>query len=480
MGIESRLKRARSQPSGSKVDIVTVPGEWSTAMERARQDGKLLDVTLVISSGRRLRAHKLVLLTHSPYLDGLLTSGFAESVAEVDELTVQGDSGAIEAIVDCMYTGKLVLSPASVRAVIGVANMLGVGTAELAACQYFVRQLSTHTLVDALGFAAQLVESGAHGRWLYQQCLVYSRSHFEDCRGSFQRLSCETLSELIRSDDLRVGSEESVLETVRSWVLDDLDSRGSSLPQLAVLIRFPRLPTAAQLSLANEPVIQHLLEMQSALVPQLFMECLPAFAETAAADDCPRLKARLPLQSSWRTTWSRKFKDPSITLSADLLVALNNVPLDEDDEDFDGSGELVLSDCLLPNGGVVYWELAFTGNSLSDGDELGSGYVVGVTNVTGLSHATGKGVWGWTDDLGCVEDGVADADIVTERPYHCYGANDRVGVLADMDAKRLQFYKNGQKMEGVVVKGFPAGVRIVTTPYNRGVKATLSFPLDSA
>ena len=59
------------------MDIVTVPGEWSTAMERARQDGKLLDVTLVISSGRRLRAHKLVLLTHSPYLDGLLTSGFA-------------------------------------------------------------------------------------------------------------------------------------------------------------------------------------------------------------------------------------------------------------------------------------------------------------------------------------------------------------------------------------------------------------------
>jgi hypothetical protein len=118
-------------------------------MERARNDAKLLDVTLVVPDGRRLRAHKLVLLTHSPYLDGLLTSGFAESVAEVDELTVQGDSGAIETIVDCMYTGKLALSPATVQAVIRVANMLGVGAAEQAACQYFVGQLSTHTLVDA-------------------------------------------------------------------------------------------------------------------------------------------------------------------------------------------------------------------------------------------------------------------------------------------------------------------------------------------
>ena len=113
--------------------------------------------------------------------------------------------------------------------------------------------------------------------------------------------------------------------------------------------------------------------------------------------------------------------------------------------------------------------------------ELGCGYVVGVSNATDPPmHATGKGVWGWTDDQGCVEDGVVDANFTTERPYHCYGANDRVGVLADMETKRLQFYKNGQKMEGVVVKGFPADVRIVTTPYNRGVKATLSFPLDIA
>jgi hypothetical protein len=314
--------------------------------------------------------------------------------------------------------------------------------------------------------------------------LVYSRNHFEDCRGSFNQLSCETLSELIRSDDLRVRSEESVLETVRSWALDDLDSRRSSLPQLAALIRFPRLPTVTQLSLANEPVIQHLLAMQSFLIPQLFIECLPAFAETSAANDCPRLKARLPVRSCWRTTWSRTFKDSSIVLSADMLVALNDVPMDVYDDDFDGSGETVWSDSQLPNVGEVYWELVFAGDHLSDGDHLGSGYVVGVSNADNRDYNSRPGdlgVWGWTDDDGCVEDGVRDEDLATERPYHCYRANDRVGVLADMGAKRLQFYKNGQKMEGVAVSGFPDDVRIVATPYNRGVTATLSFPLlDSA
>ena len=477
----SQLRVGSGEPaSGSKADIVTVPGDWSTAMQRSRDDGKLLDVTLVVSGARRLRAHKLVLVAHSSYLDGLLTSGFAESVAGVDELTVQGDGGAIEAIVDCMYTGKLALSPVTVRAVIRVANALGVDAAEEAACKYFVEQLSTHTLVDALEFAVQLVETGARGRWLYEQCLAYGRNHFEDCRVSFTRLSCETLSDLIRSDEVRVRSEESVLDTVRSWVSQDVESRRNSLPQIAALIRFPRLPAAVKLSLVNEPVVQQLLEMQSILVPQLFTECLPAFAETSAADDCDRLKPRLPLASSWRTTWSRSFRDASIALSADLLVAGNNVPPDEDDDDFDGSGETVWSSDTLPNAGVVYWEVVFSGDHMRDGDDLGSGYVVGVSNVdvgslvfdNDSTRYTNAGIWGWTDDQGCVEDG-RYSDVADIR---CYGAHDRVGVLADMDAKTLQFYKNGEKMEGVVATRFPQRVRIVATPYNRNMQAALSFP----
>ena len=47
----------------------------------------------------------------SPYLHGLLTSGLAESAAQSQELTLEDmDGRAVEAVVDCMYSGKLALS----------------------------------------------------------------------------------------------------------------------------------------------------------------------------------------------------------------------------------------------------------------------------------------------------------------------------------------------------------------------------------
>jgi hypothetical protein len=59
-----------------------------------------------------------------------------------------------------------------------------------------------------------------------------------------------------------------------------------------------------------------------------------------------------------------------------------------------------------------------------------------------------------------------------------YGSGERVGVLADMDARprTLRFFREGALLDGVVCSGFPEQVRICASPYNKGVTATLSFP----
>ena len=44
----------------------------------AREAGEFIDITLLVGE-RKIPAHKLVLVSLSPYLDGLLTSGLAES-----------------------------------------------------------------------------------------------------------------------------------------------------------------------------------------------------------------------------------------------------------------------------------------------------------------------------------------------------------------------------------------------------------------
>ena len=64
---------------------------WATFMRRTREDGEFLDATLV-AGGRKFQAHKAVLVSLSPYLHGLLTSGLAESSAGAEEVTVGDDT----------------------------------------------------------------------------------------------------------------------------------------------------------------------------------------------------------------------------------------------------------------------------------------------------------------------------------------------------------------------------------------------------
>jgi hypothetical protein len=82
----SRRKQGAAAADASTVSVtVSVPGDWNTSLRAAREGGKLLDAT-VRAGGIAVRAHKVVLLAHSPYLDGLFTSGLAESTASSAEV----------------------------------------------------------------------------------------------------------------------------------------------------------------------------------------------------------------------------------------------------------------------------------------------------------------------------------------------------------------------------------------------------------
>ena len=99
--------------------LVDVEGQWAQIMQAPREAGKFIDITL-LAGGRRIEAHRNVLVGISPYLDGLLTSGLAESAAQSQELTLEDmDGRAVEAVIDCMYSGKLALLPTTPRSSTG-------------------------------------------------------------------------------------------------------------------------------------------------------------------------------------------------------------------------------------------------------------------------------------------------------------------------------------------------------------------------
>jgi hypothetical protein len=293
---------AEAAPVADPPTLVPVPppagSQWCVALQRPREDGKFIDITL-LAGERKIPTHKLVLVGLSPYLDGLLTSGLAESKQGGAELKLGDDSTdgrAVEAIVDCFYSGQLSLSQSTVSSVIRTANLLGVDTVEKAACDFFVESIETSTACEALGFAAAHAECGEHARGLHVQCVEYMVDHFAECSAepSFLELSCEAVAEVIGSDDLAV-EEAAVVAAVRAWFDHDVAGRAGSLTVMMGLVRWPLLPVEAQLKLSKEPLF-HRMVLQGpgdrALGMELLLECSAGFAGSDAAAACPRLKQR--------------------------------------------------------------------------------------------------------------------------------------------------------------------------------------------
>jgi hypothetical protein len=272
--------------------------QWCVALQLAREAGEFVDITLLVG-GRKIAAHRNVLVSFSPYLHGLLTSGLAESKAGGDTLKIGDDSTdgrAVEAIVDCFYSGQLSLSRSTVSSVIRTANLLAVGAVEKVACEFFVEALEPSTACEALAFAAAHAACGEHARGLHGRCVGYVVDHFAECsmEPSFVELACEAVAEVIGTDDLPV-EEAAVLAAVRAWFDHDAAGRVGSLKALLPLMRWPLLPVAVQLGLPNEPLLQAMMRLDDearTLSLTLMMECSAQFAVSDAAAACPRLKRR--------------------------------------------------------------------------------------------------------------------------------------------------------------------------------------------
>ena len=91
--LEPAAKKARFGDAGQAAEpavLVDVPPPaqgWCTAMQPARDARQLLDTTLIVGE-TRVEAHKLVLLSLSPYLNALFLSGFRESGADKGDVIV--------------------------------------------------------------------------------------------------------------------------------------------------------------------------------------------------------------------------------------------------------------------------------------------------------------------------------------------------------------------------------------------------------
>lgn len=343
-------RASRAVESDQPVELVGCEGHWATTLRKARDDGHFLDCTLVVSGGVEIRAHKAVLISHSPFLHGLFTSGLAESQRDRIELNTI-DGRAVEAIVDCFYCGKVALTATSVCAVIRTAHELQVDAVELAAIQYFVDRLEPSSAVAALagGFASEFVAS-ARGLELQRKCLEYVQVRFGECVAEptfAEQLDVPTLAQLLEGESIAVP-EQDVLAAVRAWVQHDPATRRLALQQLLPCVRIPTLPDEVQVAFFSDPLFLSLMQQSPAVAGQIAKECSTAFARTVEAVTCPRcdfrpgyLRARGPVkargpsrfESTCRPEWEFDGSPDAIDVTPSRRLSLHGLTVGEREGD---------------------------------------------------------------------------------------------------------------------------------------------------
>ncbi|CAH2047275.1 unnamed protein product, partial [Iphiclides podalirius] len=198
-GLPRELSQLSLSSASSQDEFYCDKGHSETALKNIYgyyQSQKLCDVVL-IASGCRIPAHKVVLSSCSEYFAAMFTGSLRE--AQLNEITLERvDSQALQALVHYCYTGT-----------IGIA--------------LFAEQQSCLTL--------------------HKNALEYTYQHFMQVvkHQEFLTLQADQLASLLKSDDLNVVSEENVFESLMTWVQHDNVNRENNLPTLLKLIKLPLL-----------------------------------------------------------------------------------------------------------------------------------------------------------------------------------------------------------------------------------------------
>jgi hypothetical protein len=386
-----------------------------------------------------------VLVSLSPYFLGLLTSGLAESKQGGDELTI-GDEGidgrAVEAIVDCFYSGRLSLSRSTVSSVIRTANLFGVDAVEKAACDYFVEALEPSSACEALAVAAAHSVGGEHARALHERCVEYVVEYFAEgsAEPSFLELPCEAVAELIASDDLDVKEEAAVVEAVRAWFDHDAAGRQSSLPVLLPLVRWPLLPAAVQLTLSRQPLLVRMLRQDDearTLGLELMLECTAHFAASDAAAACPRLRRRKGTK--------------------ELVLPLAFTALSQEHYAVSEGGSLLMS-TANPNyrAALCRERVMNSGRSCAEVTVVRKQNIMMIGVGRPMLDPNAAEVWKTADFWGMVSGYGSlchDSDAQAWQGRQGYGTGDVLRLLLDSDAGTLTVKKNGTLLGMAVTSG---------------------------
>ncbi|XP_072320049.1 kelch-like protein 5 isoform X2 [Eucyclogobius newberryi] len=239
-------------------------------MEGYLRSRQLCDVILVAGE-RRIPAHRLVLSSVSDYFAAMFTSDVRE--AKQDEVKLEGvDSDALWVLVQYAYTGRLDLREDTIESLLSASCLLQLSSVVQACSSFLVKQLHPS---NCLGIRSYADAQGCHE--LHRAAHNYTMEHFLDVVGGqeFLLLPVDEMTRLFTSDDINVPDEETVVNSLLTWVRHDASSRQRHLPSLLALIRLPLLQPQFLADLESNPLLRDTVECQRLVMEGMKYHLLP-------------------------------------------------------------------------------------------------------------------------------------------------------------------------------------------------------------
>ena len=201
-------------------------------IKNMKELAEMIDVVL-IAEEEKFPCHRLVLAAFSPYFKAMFTCGLLECTQrEVILYDITAES--VSVILNYMYSAALEISNANVQTVAMAAYFMQMEEVFQVCQKYMMDHMDASNCVGIYYFAKQI---GAED--LADQSKKYLYQHFAEVSLHEEILEIEVhqFLMLIKSDDLNITREESILDLVLRWVNHNRALRTEHLVELLKQVR---------------------------------------------------------------------------------------------------------------------------------------------------------------------------------------------------------------------------------------------------
>ncbi|XP_071394915.1 kelch-like protein 24a [Centroberyx affinis] len=201
------------------------------------RDCRLFTDVVISVQGREFPCHRAVLSACSSYFRAMFCNDHRESremLVEINGILAE----AMDSFLSYVYTGRAKITTENVQFLFETSSLFQIATLRDACAKFLEDQLDPCNCLGIQRFA------DAHAlKQLASRCRSYALANFSEVaqHEEFLDLRRDELEEYICSDELSIGKEEVVFESVMRWVYHSVEHRKPMLKELLHHVRLPLL-----------------------------------------------------------------------------------------------------------------------------------------------------------------------------------------------------------------------------------------------